>query len=95
MSGFGIKTGPINEFITRKQFICKCVAFGCGTCDYESCMRQREGQINEKEQCGEGQLANANNLIEIVLQASFCLEQKQLNYTNKLYDELKQQPFVE
>lgn len=31
---------------------------------------EREGQINEKEQCGEGQLANANNLIEIVLQAS-------------------------
>lgn len=31
---------------------------------------EREGQLNEKEQCGEGQLANANNLIEIVLQAS-------------------------
>lgn len=28
----------------------------------------REGQINEKEHCGEGQLANANNLIEIALQ---------------------------
>lgn len=31
--------------------------------------RQSEGQINEREQRGEGQLANANNLIEIVLQA--------------------------
>lgn len=77
MSGFGIKTGPTNEFITRRQFTCKCVACGCGTCDYESCMRLSEGQINERAQRGEGQLANANNLIEIVLQSP-CLEQKQL-----------------
>ena len=81
MSGFGIKkknkkkkTGPINEFITRRQFTCKCVACGRGTCDYDSCMRQSEGQINEREQREEGQLANANNLIEIVLQSP-CLEQ--------------------
>ncbi len=38
-------------------------------------MRLSEGQINEREQRGEGQLANANNQMEIVLQSP-CLEQK-------------------
>lgn len=56
--------------------------------DYESCTRVSEGQINEREQCAEGQLANANNLIEIVLQA-LVWSRKQLHYTNKLYAEQK------
>lgn len=53
MSGFGIKTDPINEFITRIQFTCKCLACGCGTCDYESCVRPSEGRINEGGAGGE------------------------------------------
>lgn len=48
-----------------------------------------EGKINERAQCGEGQLANANNLIEIVLWALVWNVKKQLQYTNKLHDELK------
>jgi len=35
MRGFGGETGPVNEFITRRQFTCKCVACGRGTYDYE------------------------------------------------------------
>lgn len=51
------KTDPLNEFITKIQFTCKCVACGCGTYDYESvCVR-----VHVFVRPGKGQLTDVNN----------------------------------
>lgn len=68
MSGFGITTGPINGFITTRQFTCKCHV-DVALVIMRAVSQRGDGQINKWSRGREGQWANSNHLIEFALQA--------------------------